>query len=129
MRALADITGQRFGRLIAIKFVGIVKGKTIWQFLCDGMARNGKDHPIYNSWRSMKRRCSNPNAANYRYYGGCGVRVCERWQKFENFLEDMGPTWEKGLSIHRIDPNGNYEAGNCIWATDEEQRNNRRDSK
>lgn len=80
----------------------------------------------YRIWSAMKSRCSNPNHSDYHLYGGRGVKVCERWQSsFEAFLEDMGVKPE-GLSIDRINSDGNYEPGNCRWATDEEQGQNTR---
>jgi hypothetical protein len=80
----------------------------------------------YKIWRGMKRRCERPNAENYARYGGRGIKVCERWQDFENFYADMGPR-PQGRSIDRF-PNydGNYEPGNCRWATAQEQAANRR---
>jgi len=78
----------------------------------------------YNSWEAMKKRCNNPNTSNYHRYGGRGITVCKRWNKFENFLKDMGkrPT-EKTLD--RINNDGNYEPSNCKWSTISEQSSNR----
>lgn len=73
----------------------------------------------------MRQRCNNPKNPKYKDYGGRGVKVCERWNDFALFLEDMGerPT---GYSIDRKDVNGNYEPNNCRWATAKEQRANQR---
>jgi hypothetical protein len=92
-------------------------------------ARNQRTHaacpPEYRSWEGMRRRCSNPKADNYAYYGARGIYVCERWRTFQNFLTDMGPR-PPGKTLDRIDVNGNYEPGNCRWATASEQRANQR---
>lgn len=84
---------------------------------------------IYRCWNSMLSRCNNKNNANYNNYGGRGIIVCERWHKFENFLEDMGEKPNAGLSLDRIDNNGNYCLENCRWATNKEQMRNRRNTK
>ncbi len=87
-----------------------------------GMSRT----PTYKSWRSMIDRCSNLKTSGYEDYGGRGIIVCEQWRSsFEVFLEDMGVRPEDS-SIERLDPDGNYEPDNCIWASDIEQNNNLR---
>jgi len=160
MKAL-DITGQRFGRLVAIKPLESTKQGIKWAFKCDC----GKDYvkfakavkinadkkscgclqkeiysnrcktlnrthgmtytPEWNSWVNMKDRCSNPNAPKYHHYGGRGITIFNEWLKFENFFKDMGNR-PKGTTLDRINVNGNYEPGNCRWATHLEQRHNRR---
>ncbi len=79
----------------------------------------------YNSWRAMIDRTTNPKSTHFNRYGGRGIRVCERWLSFENFLVDMGERPPGRYSIDRINNNGNYEPSNCRWATDSQQQLNR----
>jgi hypothetical protein len=81
----------------------------------------------YRVWHDMKRRCYNVKTVSYRYYGGRGIRVCDRWlYSFKNFLEDMGYKPGPEYSLDRRNNDGNYEPKNCRWATRKVQMNNTR---
>lgn len=155
MQRQADLTGQRFWRLVAEAYD---RARHEWRCRCDcgGTAsvrvtalRKGaqvscgcwrrerpapnRTHgrtltPEYRSWRAMKRRCLNPAASQYAYYGGRGITVCDRWRdSFEAFLADMGPKPGPAYSLDRHpDPDGPYAPGNCRWATQGEQVKNSR---
>lgn len=148
--------GNRFGRLFVLGRAGSQGRKATWLCLCDcgvlaivrydhlkegrtvscgcygrekrlkhGHRSNGQSR-TYNSWRAMRDRCSRPSAKNYANYGGRGICVCEDWlNSFDGFLKDMGER-PPGMTLDRIDVHGNYEPGNCRWATPEEQEANKR---
>lgn len=146
-----DLSGQRFGQLIAVSYVG----RSRWICRCDcgdrttasatdlkrGQHRScghlhptkthgatNKSHPAHRTfqkWLGMRARCENPNHKSYHCYGGRGIRICERWGDFENFLADMGICPE-GLTLERVNNDGDYAPENCKWATWGEQHNNKR---
>lgn len=87
-----------------------------------------KTTSTYRSWMAMKTRCLNKNSKDYKYYGGRGIKICERWKKFENFLEDKGER-PKGMTLDRIDNNGDYTPENTRWTTSTKQQNNQRYNK
>lgn len=93
----------------------------VWQ-------HGGYRAPEYLNWRSMLKRCERVKNHNYKDYGGRGIRVCERWHDFNNFLADMGPRPSPRHTIDRIDRDGHYERGNCRWATPTTQARNRKSS-
>ena len=93
-----------------------------------GHTRGGKSSATYQTWRAMVARCNDVRDKQFPSYGARGITVCARWMTFENFLADMGerPT---GTTLDRKNNSGNYEAGNCAWATPTEQARNRRNNR
>ena len=92
-----------------------------------GNYKHGMRHTrIYNIWRSMRQRCSNPNCINYSSYGGRGITVCAEWESFQAFYDwAMANGYAEDLTIDRKDADGNYEPSNCRWVTQKVQQNNR----
>lgn len=105
--------------------IGNLKNKT------HGHSQNGerKRSQAYEAWGSMKSRCLNAKHAAFARYGGRGIRICERWKSFENFLADMGEPPTKKHTLDRENNNGDYEPSNCRWATWKQQQQNRRNNR
>src|SRR5438045_635072 len=144
MRKAKNLVGLRFNRLVVTaRADDLSLGNPRWHCQCDcgsetvaqgGALTTGRQKSCgclqretatkhgmegsltYTTWAQMKARCLNPEHRSYALYGGRGITVSESWLKFENFFSDMGVK-PKGKSLDRIDNDGNYESGNCRWAT------------
>jgi hypothetical protein len=92
----------------------------------EGSRSKGQETAEYRTWLGMRRRCKNSKCRDWPDYGGRGIKVCDRWQIYTNFLADMGRKPGPKYSLDRIDNDGNYEPSNCRWATTKEQYDNRR---
>ena len=150
-----NIAGKIFNNLTALEYIFSKNNKQYWLFKCEckkektirkdrvtgGIVKScgcknkntrfqithgvPNEDRTYRSWCKMKSRCLNKNHNDYNNYGARGIKVCDRWMKFENFWEDMGERPSK-MTLDRVDVNGNYEPNNCRWATNEQQYNNTR---
>ena len=90
------------------------------------ITHNMSTSPEYRAWTSMKSRCTKPNHTSYPYYGGLGIRFCDRWERFDDFYSDMGPKPTKKHTLGRLDNAKDYSPDNCRWETMKEQAQNRR---
>jgi hypothetical protein len=86
-------------------------------------------HPLYPTHNTMMKRCYNPESGKFANYGARGIQVCERWHSVENFIADLSPSHQPGLSLERVDNNLGYSPENCVWATSEQQARNRRSNR
>ncbi len=114
------------GKEISVRLISLRRGNTK-TCGCVRIKHGGTYTKEYRAWWDMQQRCNNPRHDRYASYGGRGIKVCEAWREFENFIRDMGTRPSSDHSIDRTDNDGNYEPGNCRWATrSEQQRNTRR---
>ena len=85
-----------------------------------------KEHPLLGRWKQIIQRCTNPNNKNYNTYGGAGITVCDRWLMFDNFVTDMLPAFQDGLTLERKNNQLGYSPENCCWASRFQQAQNRK---
>ena len=102
------------------------RSKSCWECAKIKYATGVIESSLYHVWCSMRQRCTNPTAHNYKHYGARGITVCERWNDYNNFAADMGPRPEGKLSIDRIDNDSGYRPDNVRWADIHTQNRNRR---
>ena len=155
MGKLKDLKGQTFGRLTVLSFTEVNKNhKAVWLCRCScgteaqilsGSLVNGATEscgckaldvrtthgqtytPEYRVWKGIKMRCYYKKARYYPIYGGRGIKVCKRWlNSFENFISDMGQRPSEKHTIERLNNDGDYTPGNCVWGTTKQQDRNKR---
>ncbi len=130
--AMTDVRGDhlRSGETRSCGCLRRDVGRAVGAMTTHGHARGGGCSPEYSAWCAMVQRCTVVTTAGYENYGGRGIAVCDRWREsFEAFLADMGKRTSPRHSLDRINNDGNYEPGNCRWATAQEQRRNTRQNR